>query len=1057
MGKFLRLAVLIGAQIVFVVVLSPSASEATNATRVVVGPGNAEDSVRGVVRTAGNVVYIFAPDDTAQRQNAGPGVIRAWKGNVAGNPTAFGEMDAAHHPSSTGTTHTMYAPDVRLDRNGVAKMVYVDQATTNLYYNTFSTVTNTWGTPVQLGTGSFPNPGFYSQPNRVYRNWASYGLTLDASDQPHVVYCSGNNVYSRDDVSGTWTAPQLVATGTSPLHVQLAMAQGNTWVAWMDNPVGPTGSTSIRAAERSAATGAWGPVQVVDSGSPNVLSGQTDDQGPSIIVNSSSVPYVMYLSGTYNSAGQAVSTASIKYFSNGSWVSNNPPSSAYRITHSPQIYGAGGDLYFFLGHDVNIYFGYMYQLAGQPWSPYTVLDSTTKMDGSTSVRWDPARDNNPSVIDVIYHAEDYLADKTYLAQLYYQAVPSSSVTDTAPPTVSLTAPANGSTVSGSVAVSATASDNVAVASVRFQVDGVTLAAVTAPPYQATWNSTTVVNGGHVLTAVATDTSGNAASSQASVTVSNTAPPPSVTSTWPAAGATGQGSMVVPTAVFSASVDASTVSTSTFTLTGPSGVVAGSVSYNSSSFAATLTPSQPLQPGASYTALISGVRGVDGSTVASASWSFTTANCPCSLMTLLSPTAVHLSTTDGRTGTGPFSYELGTKVQVSSPTRLTAIRFYKDSQETGSHTGKVWSSSGSLLAQTTFSGESASGWQSQALSTPLTLQPAQRYVVSVNVNAHFVETPAGLASQLSNPPLQSIVGSNGVYGSSAGTFPSSTYNNTNYFVDPVVDGSTVQPLQVNSTTPGSGATNVDSVTPVTATFSQAIDTTTLNGSTFTLSTSAGAVTGSMSYDSTSQTARFTPSQPLQPGTTYTATISGVVAASGARLSSPVTWSFTTASCPCSLFSPATTPASIHLPVRDARSGTGPWSYELGVKIQVTSAARLTAIGFYKDSQETGTHIGKVWTSSGTLIAQVTFTNETASGWQQQALSSPLTLQAGSTYVISFNDNAYFVDTVSGLASEITNGPLYSVATSNGVYGSSAGTFPNQSYKSSNYFIDLVVDG
>ncbi len=71
------------------------------------------------------------------------------------------------------------------------------------------------------------------------------------------------------------------------------------------------------------------------------------------------------------------------------------------------------------------------------------------------------------------------------------------------------------------------------------------------------------------------------------------------------------------------------------------------------------------------------------------------------MTGLSPTAVHLPTRDGRPGTGPFSYELGTKVQVSSPTQLTAIRFYKDSLETGSHTGNVWSSNGSLLAQTTF--------------------------------------------------------------------------------------------------------------------------------------------------------------------------------------------------------------------------------------------------------------------------------------------------------------------------------------------------------------------
>jgi hypothetical protein len=499
-------------------------AQAVGAGRVVVGPGNVEDSVRGVVRTAGNLVYVFAPDDTAQRQNTGAGVIRAWKANVAGNPTAFTEVDAAHHPTSTGTTHTLYAPDVRLDRNGIAHLVYVDQATTNLYYTTFSTATNSWGVPLQLGTGSVANPGFYSQPNRVYRNWASYGLVLDGSDRPHVVYASGNGLYARDYGAGGWTPPALVATGTSPLHVQLAMdALGNTWTTWMDNPLGPTGATSIRAVKRFA-SGSWGAVQVVDSGSPNVLDGKSDDQGPSIIVSSAGVPYVMYLSGTYNHAGQAVSTASIKYSSGSSWVSDNPPSSSYVVTHSPQIYGSGRDIYFFLGHDVSIHFGYMYQLVGKPWSAYTVLDSTAKMDGSVSVRWDPSRDPSPGIIDATYHAEDYLGNRSYLAQVYYQAVPSSS-TDTTPPSVAVSAPANGATVSGSVTLSATASDNVAVASVQFRVDGVTLATDTTAPYATTWNSATVANGGHVLSAVATDTSGNTASSQISVTASNTAPPP----------------------------------------------------------------------------------------------------------------------------------------------------------------------------------------------------------------------------------------------------------------------------------------------------------------------------------------------------------------------------------------------------------------------------------------------------------------------------------------------------------------------------------------------------
>src|SRR5204863_1147927 len=75
--------------------------------------------------------------------------------------------------------------------------------------------------------------------------------------------------------------------------------------------------------------------------------------------------------------------------------------------------------------------------------------------------------------------------------------------DTVAPTVSVTAPANGSTVSATVAVTATASDNVGVAGVQFQLDGANLGAeVTSAPYQISWNSTTVANGSHSLTAKA---------------------------------------------------------------------------------------------------------------------------------------------------------------------------------------------------------------------------------------------------------------------------------------------------------------------------------------------------------------------------------------------------------------------------------------------------------------------------------------------------------------------------------------------------------------------------
>lgn len=113
---------------------------------------------------------------------------------------------------------------------------------------------------------------------------------------------------------------------------------------------------------------------------------------------------------------------------------------------------------------------------------------------------------------------------TPVVQIYQQA----SGKDTTPPSVSISSPGAGSTLSGTVTVTASASDNVAVASVQFALDGTSLGADATAPYTASLNTTSFANGGHTLTATATDTSGNTAVASIPVTISNvvTPPPPS---------------------------------------------------------------------------------------------------------------------------------------------------------------------------------------------------------------------------------------------------------------------------------------------------------------------------------------------------------------------------------------------------------------------------------------------------------------------------------------------------------------------------------------------------
>src|SRR5206468_3428303 len=118
--------------------------------------------------------------------------------------------------------------------------------------------------------------------------------------------------------------------------------------------------------------------------------------------------------------------------------------------------------------------------------------------------------------------------------------------DTTPPSVSITSPAAGATVSGTVPVTASASDNVGVAGVQFKLDGANLGGeVTAAPYSLSSNTTSATNGCHPPLHAARPISGNVTTSAGvTVTVSNDTTPPSVSITSPAAGATVSGTVPV---------------------------------------------------------------------------------------------------------------------------------------------------------------------------------------------------------------------------------------------------------------------------------------------------------------------------------------------------------------------------------------------------------------------------------------------------------------------------------------------------------------------------------
>ncbi|MDP2906083.1 MAG: Ig-like domain-containing protein [Candidatus Omnitrophota bacterium] len=92
--------------------------------------------------------------------------------------------------------------------------------------------------------------------------------------------------------------------------------------------------------------------------------------------------------------------------------------------------------------------------------------------------------------------------------------------DTTPPQISISAPANNSTVSGSVNIQAQATDNIGVAKVEFYVDNSLQSADTTSPYAYSWDTTTATNASHALKAIAYDAKNNSKQAQINVTVNN---------------------------------------------------------------------------------------------------------------------------------------------------------------------------------------------------------------------------------------------------------------------------------------------------------------------------------------------------------------------------------------------------------------------------------------------------------------------------------------------------------------------------------------------------------
>lgn len=513
-----------------------------------------------------------------------------------------------------------------------------------------------------------------------------------------------------------------------------------------------------------------------------------------------------------------------------------------------------------------------------------------------------------------------------------------------PPTVIAVSPLNGATnVPLNSLVTATFSSVMARASINsttFTVTGLGGAAVAGTVSlsgtTATFTPATTLSSNTLFTATittgATDPGGNALASNFVWTFMSGAL--AVISTIPANGAMAVAVNTIISATFNEAMNAATINGATFTVTGPGATpVAGVVTYSGTT--ATFTPASILAANTLYTATITtGAQDPAGNAiVANFVWSFTTDVSPTVISTV--PAAGAAAVAINTTVTATFS-------RAMDPTTINGATFTLTGPGVTPVAGAV------IYAGTT------------ATFTPSAL------LVAGTVYTATITTGA-------KDPTGNALAANFVW-----TF------------------TTDVPPTVVSTVPINGATLVPVATLVTATFSRAMDPSTITGATFTLNQGATVIAGAVTYAGT--TATFTPASNLTAGALFTATITtGAKDPTGNALAANFVWTFTTAPAP-NVTSTNPASAAINVPLNQKITATfnqpmTPASITAAgtFSVAVTAGgAPVAGVVTYDPASNTA-----IFTPTANLTASTQFTATTTTA-AKSAANSPLP----SNYVWSF---------------------------------------------------------
>ncbi len=424
-------------------------------------------------------------------------------------------------------------------------------------------------------------------------------------------------------------------------------------------------------------------------------------------------------------------------------------------------------------------------------------------------------------------------------------------------------------------------------------------------------------------------------------------PPSVLTTTPEDGDRGVDLDARLSALFSKPLAAAGVQVTVRAADGTT--ITGSTSYDNATRTVRFTPQTGLGVGVTYTATVTARDTQDRPMSAPYSWSFTTTPY-AQVVTLLPANALPQNASSGDSD----SVSLGVKFSPAVSGKVIGVRYYQGPGNTGTHTGSLYSASGSLLAKATFGAGTGSGWQKVFFSQPVDVTAGTTYVAAYWAsNGNYSYNPGYFNEPYATDDryLTAPAGTNGVFSYGGDLFPTNSWNATNYWVDPLyVPDGPPPPPPTQPEPPAGAATILGTRTPAVASFSD---------------------------DS---------------------------------------------------------------------------AIEVGVRFRSSVAGTVRGLRFYKGAQNTGTHSGTLWTSSGDALASGTFQHETASGWQTLLFDQPVTIAANTTYVASYHTTrGYYAADINGYSSGTQSGAL-SVEAGGGLYRYGSSGFPTGT-SNHNFWVDV----